>query len=216
MSQNMRLRIISASLMISLLMIVIFRLPNLVDFILVGIAVLMLIEWFQMTSTSLTHLLVGLLIIPVPIISLCFLHRIDHSGYYLFTYLTLICSVDSFAMLGGRRFGGPKLCPNISPNKTWSGLICGIVGSNAMLYLLSYMPGYLLPIKTSLSIVQKILLISAFCVLEQISDLFISMFKRKFKIKDSGNLIPGHGGVLDRLDGIILTAPVFLFMIFYL
>ncbi|MGI4775839.1 MAG: phosphatidate cytidylyltransferase, partial [Janthinobacterium lividum] len=134
----------------------------------------------------------------------------------LLIYFAVIWSVDSFAMLGGQKFEGPKLAPKISPNKTWSGLITGVL-AGTLSSILIYMIMQTLDISQQLVITKTNLVIASIMIglTAQLSDLFISYFKRKFKIKDSGNIIPGHGGVLDRFDSIILTAPILFLMVIY-
>jgi phosphatidate cytidylyltransferase len=120
--------------------------------------------------------------------------------------LMLFCQVwatDSCAYFAGRKFGGPKLAPGISPNKTWSGLIGGIAGSVLTMVVFAALVdarGHLL----AYAIIGAVLAIVA-----QAGDLFESYVKRRAGVKDSGTLIPGHGGILDRIDGLLAAAPVF-------
>lgn len=174
----------------------------------------MLMEWYEITNSRIIYLLIGLIIIPIPITALLLMTINEENKWLLLTYFVAIWSVDTFAMIGGKKLKGPLLAPIISPNKRWSGLIVGALSSGIFCSLLSMLPSFTLPVNY---FGNKIYLISAcIClgVLAQISDLFISIFKRKFKVKDSGILIPGHGGALDRFDSIILTAPL-LFLIGY-
>jgi len=110
-------------------------------------------------------------------------------------------------MLGGKTFGGPKLARKISPLKTWSGLLCGCIASATVWDM-----GYYYFDLNRLSVNP---LFYGFIngLVAQISDIFVSYFKRKSDIKDSGNLIPGHGGFLDRFDSIIFSAPLLLWML---
>lgn len=120
----------------------------------------------------------------------------------------LIC-VSSFSDIGAYTFGkilkGPKLCPKISPNKTWAGFFGGILSSNMAFFLcmkyfnLSYEIFVFKPLMTA-----QILAIS--CI---IGDLLESAFKRKIKVKDMSNIFPGHGGFLDRLDSVLFVSTVF-------
>ncbi|RYE06628.1 MAG: CDP-archaeol synthase [Rickettsiaceae bacterium] len=185
--------------------------PLFVIFIFI-IAAGMLIEWSDMTKSSSKDLIAGMLVIPTSIISLLTIYEHSETRWMLLLYFAIIWSVDSFAMLGGQRLKGPKLAPQISPNKTWSGLITGVT-----LGTISAIVVYDIMVK--LAIVKPQLMISLFAlilismtigVMAQLSDLFVSCFKRKFKIKDSGYIIPGHGGILDRFDSIILTTPILL------
>ncbi|MBE9605072.1 phosphatidate cytidylyltransferase [Acetobacteraceae bacterium H6797] len=116
----------------------------------------------------------------------------------------LFCVVwasDIGAYLAGRLFGGPKLWPAVSPNKTWSGAIGGVVSVILVGMLVSELlvPGSL-PRAAAIAVLLGIA--------TQIGDLLESAMKRRFNVKDSSRLIPGHGGLLDRLDGLMIAAPV--------
>ena len=108
--------------------------------------------------------------------------------------------------------------PAISPNKTWAGLIGGVISSAALfvvysLYVgpwLSGVTGTDMAIAENLSVVAILVLGASVTISGQAGDLLISWEKRKVGVKDTGNLIPGHGGLLDRIDSLLLAAPVFL------
>lgn len=120
----------------------------------------------------------------------------ENSNLEFIFVLAIIISTDSFAYITGKIIGGPKMCPKISPNKTFAGLFGGIISAFCVGILIQTF------CETSLS-VKTIAIIITFSV---IGDLVASMFKRKVEIKDFSNLIPGHGGILDRIDSIILVS----------
>lgn len=134
--------------------------------------------------------------------------RLDlEEGMYLTVILFLVVMIgDVAAYFSGKFFKGPKLIPSISPNKTWAGLIGGIAGSLAFILVTNtYQP--FLPLNVA------IILGLTIAIVGQIGDLIISMYKRRVGVKDTGNLIPGHGGILDRIDSLILSTPFFLVVI---
>ncbi len=209
---NMTLRILSAMAIGPLFIIAILFFKPLFYLLMILVALAMGYEWYQMTKSSLNHILLGFIIIPIPIISLLIIASEEQNRWLLLLYFVTMWSVDSFAMFGGKNIGGLKLAPKISPNKTYSGLIVGIFGAGLMVFLLSLLPWVNLS-NYSINNTQLIIASILLALIAQMSDLFISYFKRKFAIKDSGNIIPGHGGVLDRFDSIIITAPILLFII---
>ena len=113
--------------------------------------------------------------------------------------LFIVWAADTFAYFAGRIIGGPKLAPAISPKKTWAGLFGAMVGSALRSGLIAWwaVPG---------SILALMLLAAILAVVEQGGDLFESSLKRHFGVKDSGDLIPGHGGAIDRVDGLVAVA----------
>jgi phosphatidate cytidylyltransferase len=118
--------------------------------------------------------------------------------------VTWVC--DTFAMFGGRIFGGPKLSPLISPGKTRSGAAAGIAGALlvAVVFGLAVFPR--LGIEAGMT--ELLLIAAALSVAGQVGDLAESLFKREAGVKDSGTLIPGHGGILDRFDSLYFVIPV--------
>lgn len=120
----------------------------------------------------------------------------------------VVWATDTGAYFAGRAIGGPKLAPRISPNKTWAGLIGGMILAAAIAALLGLWFG---PIGLSL---QTILIAMGLAVVAQMGDLLESFYKRRYDVKDSSSLIPGHGGILDRVDGLMAAAVVLVgFMI---
>jgi phosphatidate cytidylyltransferase len=113
----------------------------------------------------------------------------------------VVWATDIGAYAVGRRLGGPRLAPRWSPGKTWAGLIGG-AGAAA---LAGWITGYVLGIAPVLPLVMAS---TGLAVVEQFGDLAESMAKRRFGVKDSSGLIPGHGGLLDRVDGLLAVIPV--------
>ena len=115
----------------------------------------------------------------------------------------LLCAVwctDTGAYLVGRAVGGPRLAPRISPAKTWAGLCGGVVGAAACGWIWARLAGFN-------SQGWAVACGAIIALLAQMGDLAMSAAKRRYGVKDSSRLIPGHGGVLDRVDGMLLTAP---------
>ena len=140
------------------------------------------------------------------LISLILLRQSPQVGFEATLFVAVIVwATDSFAYFFGVTIGGAKLAPSISPKKTWAGF-CGGVFSGALAGMLT---AYLLHLQSWMFLGLIALLIA---VSSQGGDLFESWIKRKFNIKDSGNLIPGHGGLLDRLDGFV-AASVMAYLI---
>ena len=156
--------------------------------------------FFVGATTKRAWLAWGIVYVAVPILSLLLLRQQKDIGliYTLWT-LALVWACDIGAYFAGRAIGGPKLAPAISPNKTWAGLIGGMAA--ATLFALAmhrfYGLGWAAVIATPF-----------LAFLAQGGDLFESWLKRRAGAKDSGTLLPGHGGVLDRLDGVVPVAPV--------
>jgi phosphatidate cytidylyltransferase len=106
----------------------------------------------------------------------------------------IVWTTDVLGYFAGRAFGGPKLWPSVSPKKTWSGAICGTLGAVVIALFVAAQFGSF----DRIAVIAVALLLS---VVAQAGDLFESWVKRQFDAKDSSHIIPGHGGVMDRLDG---------------
>lgn len=135
----------------------------------------------------------------------------DEKGSFVMTlwFMLMVWSVDIGGYVVGSTLKGPKLAPKISPNKTWSGLIGGVILAIAVsfIYMFAIKSIFALPmpLSTQLGFAQLGALIAA---VSQIGDLAESAIKRHLGIKDSSSIIPGHGGIFDRIDGLIFAAPI--------
>lgn len=144
----------------------------------------------------------GYVYIAVPAFCLLVLSWADFG--LVFWLMLVTWSTDIFAYFAGRGIGGPKLAPRISPNKTWAGLLGGILGAAAIggaaAYALDLGPLFIASG-------------GPMGLLAQLGDLYESKVKRRAGVKDSGTLLPGHGGVLDRLDGLLPVAVATLLLL---
>ena len=135
---------------------------------------------------------------------LIYLRAIEPSGLGLLFFLCFsVWAADIFAYVVGRTVGGPKLMPRVSPKKTWSGFLGGAAGAVIIGGLVA---SYLF--EGSAFLFAALAFVTALAA--QVGDLLESHIKRLFNVKDSSNLIPGHGGILDRVDGLVLSAYVFV------
>lgn len=171
-----------------------------------GVALILLVAgWLVVWAVSRRAVLAaGLPYLGVAGVTLLWLRQVPGVG--LGDVLLLIVAVwasDIGAYMAGRKLGGPKLAPAISPAKTWSGAVGGLLAAASVGAILAAVwPG------EAGGAGQAALVASGLAVVAQAGDLLESALKRRFGVKDSGWLIPGHGGLLDRLDGVLAAAPV--------
>ena len=142
----------------------------------------------------------GILYVVLPVVSMSMVRGDTTAGLVGILFLfAVVWGTDIFAYFIGRAIGGPKLAPAISPGKTWSGAVggavCGTAAGIAVLVVAGTSAGW--------AFVAIAVVLSVF---SQIGDLFESWIKRRFGMKDSSSFIPGHGGVMDRLDGLVAAA----------
>ncbi|MDR2526877.1 MAG: phosphatidate cytidylyltransferase [Rickettsiales bacterium] len=202
--ENLRKRILSAVIIVPIVIIIICSWQLFFNTFIVSLAVFMGYEWitiaYEEDKKTNKWKFLGLLYIISPCFSLMYLKSLNGGEDLIIWLLLVVIATDTAGMLVGGRFGGPKLAPSISPKKTWSGLAGGII--------VSMMVGFLLSFIIFGDVILYTLFSGILAIVEQCSDLLESKFKRYFGVKDSGNLIPGHGGILDRVDGLTLTAPL--------
>ena len=152
--------------------------------------------------------LAGVLYVGLPAIILIWLRSGELWGFSaVLLVLLVVWSCDTLAYAAGRTFGGPKLWPAVSPKKTWSGFIGGIAAAAAVAGLFGlFLEGA--------SAARLVLIGLALGTASQLGDLGESALKRAFDVKDSSGLIPGHGGFLDRLDGLVTAALMSALIVF--
>ncbi len=154
--------------------------------------------FFVAAATRRSDLARGVVYVGLPVLALVFLRERPDGLLLCFWALALVWACDIGAYFAGRTLGGPKLAPRISPNKTWAGLIGGVIAATIFA---GAMHAQGLPFALALAT-------PLLAVLSAGGDLYESWLKRQAGIKDSGTLLPGHGGLLDRLDGVVPVAPV--------
>lgn len=145
----------------------------------------------------------GLLYCGLPAVALVWLRAQPWGFYATLFVMAVVWGADIAAYFTGRALGGPKLAPSISPNKTWSGAIGGLVGALLVAGGLCLLwPGY----ANGAGALRLAGLALPLAVLSILGDLYESRLKRRAGVKDSGQILPGHGGVMDRLDGLVPAA----------
>ena len=142
----------------------------------------------------------GLLYAGLPAIALIWLREQPQGFGLVLWVLTLVWATDIFAYGAGRAIGGPKIAPKISPKKTWAGLVGGVVGAMLIGGGVADWAGFPAPLFATLS--------GGLAVVAQAGDFFESWVKRRVGVKDSGTLLPGHGGIMDRVDGLVPVAVI--------
>lgn len=146
----------------------------------------------------------GFLILLPPVLALVYLHRLPQGSYWLLYSMIIVWIADSGAYFSGRKFGKNKLAPLISPGKTMEGLYGAVIATTIYTFLAA------LFFELELMQTVLLLLLGFFATLISVAgDLYISLLKRERGVKDSGSILPGHGGVLDRVDSILSSAPFF-------
>ncbi|MBS82552.1 MAG: hypothetical protein CMD65_00260 [Gammaproteobacteria bacterium] len=169
----------------------------------------MIMEIFKKSSTPLFNIsttVFGFIWVGVFINSLIFLRQEAGAILTLVIFLSL-WTCDTFAFFFGKHFGKTKIMPDVSPNKTVLGSISGLIGSILLLVILSYFS------VIELSITQSFILALITGGISQFGDFFESALKRELNIKDTSNILRGHGGVLDRFDSLSIIAPLLLLFI---
>ena len=159
---------------------------------------------------NLSWLFYGFIYITIPLIIFFKLKEIENGKYILLWLLVIICSTDIFSYISGKLIKGLKIFPKLSPSKTYSGTFLGIIIGTffGILFSLHY-----LNLENKYLIIFFPLLIS---ISGLFGDLFISKLKRTFKVKNSGRILPGHGGLLDRYDSISFGLIALFFIQYFL
>lgn len=151
------------------------------------------------------NLLVGVIVLLGAFIALTGLHQAESYGaHYIIALLVLIWTADTAAYFTGKALGKHKLSPNISPGKTWE----GVAGAMLAIVIVAYLLALFLELERQH--LASFIMLSAIAIIFSIAgDLFESMFKRRAGIKDSSQILPGHGGILDRIDSLLSASPIF-------
>jgi phosphatidate cytidylyltransferase len=152
--------------------------------------------------------MLGLIVIYPTSYALLYLYNSDYFAYRFLGLFLFVGAADTGAYFAGKSFGRHKLAESVSPNKTWEGVLGGLISCTLISLIYCYLFHYLMnkPFPLLFALCCP-LLVSTFSVT---GDLFESMLKRVRGIKDSGDILPGHGGILDRIDGIVAALPVYL------
>ena len=212
MNKEFKKRIISSVVLLPISLFVIIKGSFLFNLFLVLCFSLTIYEWYMMSKTKHYHLL-GYIFLIFSFYSAFYLRNfLDEKSLMIFVITLIICiSTDIGGYIFGKILKGPKLT-KLSPKKTFSGMFGGFICSFFITFILIENSDLIFGqyIKWKIEIFVYIFLSSA---LSQIGDITISYFKRLSKIKDTGKIIPGHGGILDRIDGIIFVFP-FTYIIF--
>lgn len=149
--------------------------------------------------------IVGIVYLGVPAVAFLALRDLEQGMELIFWLVLVVVATDVMAYLTGRTLGGPKLAPKISPAKTWAGLIGGVLGAALV--------GAAAAGLVDWGRLQCGVFAALLALVAQSGDLFESSIKRRAGVKDSGHLIPGHGGLLDRLDGYLFAAPALAMLV---
>ena len=204
-SKNFIKRIISSVILIPLVFFFIFSETILFNFFIFICLVISIFEWLKMTRKFFWKLAGIIFLIFSFYATFNLKNYLNYEYFYLLFVISLCIATDVGGYIFGKVLKGPKLT-TISPNKTYSGFIGAIILSffvSLIFYKYDYKFGISIQLNYSYFIL--ILLIS---IVSQIGDITISFFKRLAKISDTGNIIPGHGGLLDRIDGMIFAIPL--------
>ncbi len=201
-NSNLKLRVLSSLVLIPTTLLCIAVGGLTFNAMIIFFAILGAFEWQRMshTPTSIRWMLLGAAYIMSMTLSLLWLRDSPFFGYAGTLWLLIVIwASDSSAFFAGRIIGGKKFFPQISPNKTWAGFYGAIIGGTLASYCVFFYFGD--------NMTPKYLIISMItATLSQCGDLLESAIKRKQKVKDTGSIMPGHGGVLDRIDGIFLSS----------
>jgi len=203
-------RFMSSVILLPLILIVIIEGNFFFNIFLILFLILSIIEWLKI-SFNRVYLFVGVIFLIFSFFSLFEIrnfYKFNDHNIFIFIYILIICiSTDIGGYIFGKMFKGPKLT-KISPNKTYSGSIGAFILSLLTTYFYIDISHLFFDISIKFDF---IFLLTTFFIsfISQIGDILISFFKRISNVKDTGNLIPGHGGILDRIDGIIFAYPIF-------
>jgi len=166
--------------------------------VMIGIILVLLLQFGHQGRLS----GLGVAYVGIPAVSLLWIRSSEPFGFAAVLFVLLVvCTTDTFAYFGGRSIGGARLWPRISPNKTWAGFISGIAAATLAGALFALFIEDASP--AGLALTALVLALAS-----QAGDLAESALKRGFGVKDASALIPGHGGFLDRLDGVVVAAAV--------
>jgi len=163
---------------------------------------------------NIAYSVLGQLYIALPFL---FLYLIQYKGEtYLLALFVLIWANDSFAYLAGSTFGKHKMCERISPKKTWEGFAGGLMGTLVIAFVFWQLTvTFSCFAGTRLNITEWLIFAILVVIFGTLGDLLESVMKRTIGVKDSGTIMPGHGGFLDRFDSLLLAAPiVFIYLAF--
>jgi len=149
---------------------------------------------------------IGLLVLVPPWLAVLFIRSLPHGEYLVIYAIAVIAFADIGAYFAGRAIGGAKLMPRVSPGKTWAGFVGGMLASLALALAVGTLAGLGGP-----RLVTWVALAGAGALVSVFGDLLESMVKRHSGLKDSGSLLPGHGGLFDRLDSLTAGLPVLAF-----
>ena len=154
---------------------------------------------------------VGLVVIVPTWGALSLIQAMDNGPWWVMFLMGIVWGADTGAYFVGRKFGRNKLAPNVSPGKSIEGVVGGMVTTGilgVLVWLFATLPG--------VSLLELLAFTMVVTVVSVLGDLFESMMKRHRGIKDSGNILPGHGGILDRIDSLTAASPFFLFGLYLL
>ena len=203
MNEELKKRILSSILLFPIIMFIIINGSIIFNLFLIICLSIILYEWYIMSKKKKYYYL-GIIFLIFSFYTIYKIYNLNND-YLTFLFILLICiSTDIGGYVFGKLFKGPKLT-YISPNKTYFGAIGGYILSFMFLTILfQFSSLFLNKIDFTISTYIKIFLIST---VSQLGDILISYFKRMSNIKDTSNIIPGHGGLLDRADGMIFAFP---------
>ena len=211
MSKELVKRILSSVILIPISIFFIIKGSFLFSLFIIIFFLISLQEWLMMSKNS-PYKIFGIIFLFFSFFTIYKLRINQDNDYWFFLFLTTICiSTDIGGFIFGKTFKGPKLT-KLSPNKTYAGLFGAFIFSVIFAIIFTkYYPSKIF----NLNIFIFVILISS---VSQFGDIAVSYFKRLSKIKDTGNIIPGHGGVLDRIDGMIFAFPLsyFIFLTDYI
>lgn len=147
------------------------------------------------------RLLMGLLVLIPTWVALVYVRQQEAGAWLVLLLMLIVAMADSGGYFAGKRFGKHKLASAVSPGKTWEGFAGGFIANCVLALILS--------LTLELSLLLMLVIVVPTSLVSVLGDLLESMLKRHAGIKDSGTILPGHGGILDRVDGVTAAAPVF-------